>query len=176
MPLPGDVYSVGALSYSVKKFRCISCRLKDDFTCEVEGIQHDPDTYDVSYTIDSAQSQKTYYNLDTTPQAVTDLDGESRQTKDSGGTNYYINLDVSWNPMSYAFNDESIVQSVPAYYRVFYQKNGETNWRYAGTTGDTHFVIQDVESSATYNVKVIAYDGHGRSLTIEDSLDVAITT
>jgi predicted phage tail protein len=156
-PMPGDVYSVGLLNYSVQKFRCTSKRFRDDLTCEIQAELHDPDIYAVEYAIEAEETADRYFDPAAMPEQVDDLEGNARQTKDSGGTNYRVDIDVSWTH-----------SGLNNLFYIYYRVVGEDTWIFDGTTRGTTYIIRDLEGGLSYEVKVTVRGYMGTMRTLDD--------
>jgi len=160
-PIPGEVYSVGEVSYSVEKFRCMSTGLNQDMTRTLEGIKHDPDVYNVEFNIKDNPATGPYFNIDQTPGVVVNLSAIQRPSPSQ-------DADVSWRVGD---DDDSV-----HHFDIWYKVSTTTCWLFVASTVYTVYTLKDLMASTTYDIAVIACSARDRKLYLDDATATQLTT
>jgi len=152
------------VDYSTKKFRCVSKRLKDNFTSEISAVSHDPDVYLIDYVIDIDPlgsggafegEDRRYGDPSVVPGVVQSL----RLSERSWWTDEAI--DASWLPPETGVVD---------HYNVWIGLNGSSKiWGTEYTTKNVSISIPHAVSGTTYKVIVAAVSPTGKRLPHDDA-------
>jgi predicted phage tail protein len=182
-PQRGDSYHLGEVNIADELFRVVDITMSDRFTRKIRGVLYDEDIYDLTILSNPDSVLIPVPRPAEAPPAIDSTTVSERDPEDSG-TNTEKVLDVDWwVPDFRDARDRTLFvrgiarnEGLIKHYTVWVKKSTDDHWLYAGLTTDTHFEIVGVQSSVTYQVKVIAVSHSGASLHLDDVTTATVAT
>lgn len=165
-PAIGDVYAIGATSYSVQKYRCTRVVIQPNYRVQIFGVEYDENVYTVTYTNETEDIEYRYEADPRPPEAVADLTGDSYYVSYTAGGYQRVNT-MSWTAPT----------NIPAVvYRIYVRAEDTTAWREAGSCTTTRFSdYVNIADTGDYEYCVVSVSQYGQRLGIDDSSTVTIS-
>ena len=160
----GDTYSLGELSSSIEKFRCVECTLDSSWRRKIRGLRYDPAVYTLDLTVLQTTIASGLPDPRLFPPNPTQLLLTERLDVRPDGTLENV-IDVDWiQPVS----------AILDHYEIWTRASDVTGWDLAGSTAVAHFTVHGVLAGFSYVVAVVPVSANGIKKTPDQSVSAVV--